>query len=132
MRVTHLLDTDVAIEILRGRDAAVRSRLQEADRGLAVSAVTVMELAYGASRSSDPGRNSKAVDAFLGLVGVEDFDTEAASHAGEIRAELAADGEPIGAYDVLIAGHARSRGLVVVTRNVREFARVPGLRVEVW
>jgi len=129
--MAHLLDTDVSIEILRRRDPAIRARLAETPE-VAVSTITVAELCYGAARASDPSANRAAVEEFLAHVTVLDLDSEAAAHAGEIRTELAAAGRPIGAYDLLIAGQARSRGFVVVTRNVKEFDRVAGLRVETW
>lgn len=72
------------------------------------------------------------MDEFLALVDTIDFDSSAATHAGQIRAVLGSAGTPIGSYDALIAAHARSRGLVVVTNNLREFERVPGLLVEDW
>lgn len=99
---------------------------------MAVSTITVAELAYGVERSSRPDQNRGAVEEFLALLEVMPLDASAAEHAGRIRAELAITGTPIGAYDALIAGQARSRGLVVVTNNTREFARVPGLLLEDW
>lgn len=99
---------------------------------MAVSTVTVAELHSGVERSSDPSRNRRATEAFLALLVVQSFSTAAAEHAGEIRAALATSGRPIGAYDVLLAAHARAGGLTVVTNNKREFERVPGLLVEDW
>jgi tRNA(fMet)-specific endonuclease VapC len=73
-----------------------------------------------------------AVSEFLAFLDVLPFDAAAAEHAGDIRAVLADEGTPIGGYDVLIAGHARSQGMTVVTNNRREFDRIPGLLVEDW
>ena len=126
-----LLDTDIAIEILRKRDAALRARLAE-EGAVGCSSVSLYELRFGASRSRVSRNDHAAVDELTSVVDFVDFDVEAARHAGEIRAELAAVGTPIGPYDVMIAGHARSLGLVLVTRNAREFARVRGLVVERW
>ena len=127
-----LLDTDILIEVLRGLADDLRTAfLANSDR-IAVSTVSVMELAFGSGRSMDPSGSRAAVKEFLGFVTILDFDAAAADDAGELRAELAGLGTPIGAYDVMIAGQARSRGLTVVTRNVREFDRVPGLLVETW
>ena len=99
---------------------------------LAVSTITVAELHLGVGRSSDPGHNGRAVAELLAFLEVLPFDAAAAEHAGEIRAVLAQLGTPIGGYDVLIAGHARSQGMTVVTKNRREFDRVPGLLVTDW
>lgn len=132
MTLTHLLDTDVVIDVLRNRQDEARERLAAMGSGVAVSAVTVMELAYGAARSGDPHASRSAVDEFLSFVTVVELDVDAATHAGEVRAELAASGRPIGAYDVLIAGTARSRGMLLVTGNVGEFGRVDGLRLSPW
>jgi tRNA(fMet)-specific endonuclease VapC len=97
-----------------------------------VSTITVAELQFGAERSQDPLQNRRSYEAFLALVDVQPFSSAAAEHSGEIRAALAKSGRPIGSYDALIAGHARAAGLVMVTNNVREFDRVPGLIVEDW
>ena len=91
-----------------------------------------MEPIYGAEKSANPERNLADVEGFAARLDVLPYDEHAAAHTGELRAELARVGKPIGPYDQMIAGHARSRGLVLVTNNVREFERVPGLRVEDW
>ena len=129
--MTHLLDTDVCITVLRGRDRRAQTRLREMP-GTAVSAITVAELAYGAARSRAPDTNRAEVRGLTAALRVIELDVEAAWHAGQIRADLAQRGIPIGGYDVLIAGVARSRDLTLVTGNVREFRRVPDLRVEKW
>jgi tRNA(fMet)-specific endonuclease VapC len=91
-----------------------------------------MELEYGVERSTQPEAMRRDVDGLLNLLTVKDFDRSAARHASEIRAILANQGTPIGPLDTLIAGHARSLGLVVVTHNLREFCRVPDLQSEDW
>ena len=128
----YLLDTNIAIFVLRNRSAQLQARFVEARGELAISSVSVAELAYGAEKSERPTENRRAVEEFLALLDVLDFDSAAASHSGQIRASLAAAGTPIGGYDVLIAGQARSRGLVVVTNNTCEFERVSGLLIEDW
>ena len=128
----YLLDTNFAIFVLRNRSAQLGARFVEARGELAISSVSVAELAYGAEKSERPTENRRAVEEFLALLDVLDFDSAAASHSGQIRASLAAAGTPIGGYDVLIAGQARSRGLVVVTNNTCEFERVSGLLIEDW
>ncbi|GMA23130.1 ribonuclease VapC [Luteimicrobium album] len=131
-RQRFVLDTDVVIDALRSRSPVLLQRFSEHDDALAVSAMTVAELQYGAARSSAPSSNRAAVDEFLAFLDVLPFDAVAAAHAGEIRGALAAAGTPIGGGDVLIAGHARSVGAVLVTGNVRELSRVDGLRVVDW
>ncbi|MFE5335120.1 type II toxin-antitoxin system VapC family toxin [Isoptericola sp. NPDC056573] len=132
MSSLYMLDTNILIALLRDEGDTARPRLRDAEGRIAVSAISEMELEYGIERSRDPGRNRQAVDELLSLVEVVPFETTAAMHAGRIRAVLAGRGTPIGPYDALLAGHARSLGMVVVTHNVREFARVPGLEVEDW
>lgn len=131
MGLTYLLDTDVAVEVTRKRDRALIARLSDAGR-VGVSVISVAELHFGAEKSMEPRVTHSGVDEFLGAADILDFDAEAARHAGDIRFALGRAGTPIGPYDVLIAGHARSRGLIVATRNDREFRRVDGLRVERW
>lgn len=132
MSARYLLDTNILIFALRSRTIELRDRLREREGRLAVSTISVAELEHGVVRSSDAARNRRAVSQLLAITRVLPFDGAAAEHAGDIRAVLADAGTPIGAYDVLIAGHARSQGLAVVTNNRREFDRVPGLLVEDW
>lgn len=129
--MSHLLDTDACISILRGHDPVARTRLSQMSR-VAVCSVTVAELAYGAARSQAPAANKDEVHRFIASVDVVDLDQLSAWHSGDIRAALATKGTPIGGYDLLIAGVARAHDLTLVTGNVREFERVPGLRVEGW
>ena len=132
MSIGYLLDTNILIFVLRDRAPWLGERLAQHEGRLAVSTVTASELQYGVQRSSQPVQNGAAVSSMLSLVEVLPFDEHAAEHAGQIRATLAQAGTPIGAYDALIAGYARSAGLIVVTNNVKEFDRVPGLLVEDW
>ena len=90
------------------------------------------ELLHGAAKSARPIENRTEVERFANRLEVLPFDADAAAHAGDIRATLEREGRQIGGYDVLIAGHARSRGLIVVTGNLGEFDRVDGLRCEDW
>ncbi|MFY9712486.1 MAG: type II toxin-antitoxin system VapC family toxin [Microbacterium sp.] len=128
----YLLDTNILIFLLRRLRPSILERMQQASGSIYVSTISVAELSYGASRSADPMRNRIAVEELLSRLNVADFDAAAAHHSGEIRAELAAAGRPIGGYDVLLAGQARAAGLTMVTNNVGEFERVPGLSVEDW
>jgi tRNA(fMet)-specific endonuclease VapC len=127
----YLLDTNAVIAILNDSKskAANRARTHRmAD--IAISSIAVHELFYGAFKSPRPQRNAALVDTIA--FPVIEFDREDARQAGEIRALLATKGTPIGPYDVLIAGQAVARNMTLVTRNMREFPRVPGLRTEDW
>lgn len=132
MGVTHLIDTDVVINALRGPGPDLAASLLAHDGNLAVSAISVTELTYGALRARDRDESLDVVEEFLDSVVVLEFETRAARVAGAIRTELAAQGTPIGPYDALIAGQARAEGLILATGNVREFERVEGLQVENW
>ena len=127
-----MLDTNLCIRVIRDRPKGLQERFNEATPGLCISVVTVAELFYGAEKSAKPVEGRRQVMDFTGRIDVLDFDTDAAAHYGEIRAALERQGQAIGPYDLMIAGHARSRGLVVVTGNLWEFNRVDGLRCEDW
>ena len=128
----YLLDTNFCIRVIRDRPASLRPRFNAEAGALCISDVVLFELLYGAERSARPAENRKVVERFAARLSVLPFDSDAAAHTAEIRASLERQGLVIGAYDLMIAGHARSRGLVVVTGNLREFARVEGLRSEDW
>lgn len=128
----YLLDTNICIYTIKNKPPEVRALFNEHQAQLCISAITLMELIYGAEKSAAPTRNMAVVEGFAARLEVLDYDSEAAAHSGQLRAELSADGRSIGPYDQMIAGHARARGLVVVTNNMKEFERVPGLRVENW
>lgn len=127
-----MLDTNIAIYTMKNRPEAVRAAFNAHAGQMCVSSITQMELIYGAEKSANPTRNLADVEGFIARLEVLDFNSAAAIHAGQIRAELAVKGTPIGPYDQMIAGHARSLGLIVVTNNLAEFQRVPGLRVDNW
>ncbi|MBA1192495.1 tRNA(fMet)-specific endonuclease VapC [Pseudomonas entomophila] len=127
-----MLDTNICIFTIKNRPPFVRETFKRHHGQLCISTVTLMELIYGAEKSSDPERNLADVEGFAARLEVLDYDQAAAAHSGQIRAELARVGRPIGPFDTMIAGHARSRGLTVITNNRREFDRVVGLRVEDW
>lgn len=130
--IEYLLDTNIVIYTMRDRPPEIRTRFTRNYGLMAISTVTLMELYYGSENSDDPPENRSIIEGFVARLELLQYDEEAAFHTGLVRKELKTLGQPIGAYDGMIAGHARSRGLVLVTRNVREFARVPGLRVERW
>lgn len=99
---------------------------------MCISTVTLGELIFGAERSQQVERNLADIEAMVARIEVLPLDNEAAYHFGQIRAELYRIGQPIGPYDMMIAAHARSMGLIVVTNNTKEFKRVSGLRLENW
>jgi tRNA(fMet)-specific endonuclease VapC len=127
-----MLDTNIVIYTMKNKPASVRSAFKKHDGRMCISSITYMELVYGAERSANPERNLTSLEGFIARIDVLPLDDSAAVHAGQIRAELANLGTPIGPYDQLIAGHARSRGLVLVTNNENEFSSVSGLRLENW
>ena len=128
----YLLDTNLCIRVLRDRPAGLRDRFNAEASGLCISTIVLTELLHGAAKSARPIENREEVERFVARLTLLPFDEEAAAHAGDIRATLERTGKMIGGYDVLIAGHARSKGLVVVTGNLGEFTRVDGLRCEDW
>ncbi|ANK76032.1 plasmid maintenance protein (plasmid) [Ensifer adhaerens] len=128
----YMLDTNICIYTVRNRPQQVREAFNRHHGQLCISSVSLMELICGAERSAMPERNLSVIEGFAARLEVLNYDQAAASHTGQLRAELARSGTPIGPYDQLIAGHARSQGLILVTNNRREFDRVPGLRVEDW
>ena len=129
----YLLDTNICIYVIRRRPPQVLARFQRYGVGeLGLSTVTLAELQYGVAKSAFPARNQQALDAFTLPLEIVPFDAAAARAYGPIRAALERQGTPIGAMDLLIAAHALSLDVIVATNNTREFARVPGLRVENW
>lgn len=130
------LDTNAVIAAINAGASPVRDRLQVVfDRGetICISTIVLFELWYGVAKSTRREHNSAKLAGFTGgPVRALQFDSEDAEEAGEIRAQLHRAGTPIGYYDLLIAAQARRRNAVLVTANVREFARVPGLQLEDW
>lgn len=131
---TKLLDTNVCVAAIRGHADIVRRLAEELTEGeLRISIITVFELVFGAAKSGRlPGELTKVRRFIDRGPATVDLDRGDAEMAGRLRAELAARGETIGAYDLLIAGQARARGWLVVTGNTREFARIEGLVIENW
>ncbi|MGA2270836.1 MAG: PIN domain-containing protein [Bryobacteraceae bacterium] len=130
---TYLLDTDIAIELLRGRNVHVAEQLASRNRNaIFLSTVTVAELMFGALRSWKPQESTVICRQFCSAFQLVELDQDAGERSGVIRADLESRGEGIGAYDVLIAGIASARGHVLATHNVREFGRVAGLQIEDW
>ena len=128
----YLLDTNLCVRVLRDRTPGLREKFNREADALATSTIVLTELLHGAAKSSRPDANRREVEHFAARLEVLAYDTAAAHHAADIRATLERRGRSIGGYDVLIAGHARSRGLIVVTGNRGEFDRVDGLICEDW
>lgn len=127
-----MLDTNILIYTVKNKPEVVRQQFEAHDSEICASSITAMELLYGAHKSQAVRRNLDVIEGLLGRIELLDFDLSAAEHAGQIRAELAAAGNQIGPFDVMIAGHARSRGFCLVTNNESEFSRVGGLRLTNW
>jgi tRNA(fMet)-specific endonuclease VapC len=127
-----LLDTNLCIRVLRDRPPSLRERFNRQADALAISTIVLTELLHGAAKSARPEANRREVENFAARLEVLPYDAAAAHHAADIRATRERQGRSIGGYDVLIAGHARSRALIVVTGNRDEFGRVEGLRCEDW
>ena len=131
--IRYLLDTNICIYIIKQHPKHVIEHLRTLLVGdVAISAITLAELEYGAAKSSRPEQNREALIAFTAPLEVLPFDDDASLHYGEIRADLERSGMVIGAMDMLIAAHARSRSLKLVTNNSREFQRIHGLDIENW
>ncbi len=129
----YMLDTNICIYIMKKKPEKVLQRFkEEMDRGICISSITLAELEYGVQHSADPARNEQALIRFLAPLSIVPFEGSAASEYGKIRAGLQSKGTPIGPLDMLITAHARAETMVLVTNNVREFERVPGLRLENW
>jgi tRNA(fMet)-specific endonuclease VapC len=127
----YLLDTNVVIGLLSDQRSKLARRVRrENPAEIAISAIVVHELFYGAYKSQHTAQNAALIESLQ--FEVVEFDKEDARQAAEVRALLIARGTPIGPYDVLIAGQARSRDVTLVTHNTKEFGRVPGLRCDDW
>lgn len=130
--IRYLLDTCYCIEVIRNRSAAPVERFNTEADALCISTVVLTELLFGAAKSTDPATGRAEVQKFADRLEVLAYDEPAAHHTGLIRADLRRRGATIDSYDAMIAGQARSRGLTVVTGNLREFQRVDDLQCEDW
>ncbi|RSC81903.1 type II toxin-antitoxin system tRNA(fMet)-specific endonuclease VapC [Acinetobacter haemolyticus] len=117
---------------IKQRPLAVKERFNAVSTQLCISSITVAELIFGAENSQMPEKNLKVVEDFLSRLQILDYGVDAAIQYGNIKAQLKRKGQPIGENDLHIAAHARSRGLILVTNNTREFERVPALQIENW
>jgi tRNA(fMet)-specific endonuclease VapC len=129
----YLLDTNICIYIIKKRPASVLKKFESLSLGdVAISSITLAELYYGIMKSSNPRKNQEALDKFLIPLEILDFDYAATIEYGKIRADLEKKGTPIGPLDTLIASHAKSLKLTLVTNNEKEFERIPDLKIENW
>ena len=128
----YLLDTNIVIHVIKQRPRIALDRFNREHGHMAVSSITLAEMIHGAEKSNDPSRNLAAVEDFCSRLVVLAYGEKAAWHYGSIRAALEKMGMTIGVNDLHIAGHARSEGLTLVSNNLREFERVPGLTLDNW
>lgn len=131
--MSFMLDTNICIYAIKNKPEQVLQRLKDnMQNGLYISSVTLAELEYGIEKSAQPEKNRLALLQFLSIMEVLPFDEFAAAEYGKICAQLQKQGTPIGTMDMLIAAHAKAEDMVLVTNNVREFERVPDLKIENW
>ena len=129
----YMLDTNICIYAIKNKPEQVLVNLKKhLQDGLCISSITLAELYHGVQKSSFVEKNTLALVNFISVLEILSFDDKAALEYGEICAYLQRKGTPIGTMDMLIAGHARSEKLILVTNNMREFERVPNLKIENW
>ena len=129
----YMLDTNICIYAIKHKPEKVFQKLQEVEsEDVCVSSVTYAELVHGVEKSAAVEKNRLALSMLLANIEILDFDVDAADCYGKIRANLEKKGTPIGPLDMMIAGHALSRGYTVVTNNVKGFSRVSNLKIENW
>ncbi|MFP4429919.1 MAG: type II toxin-antitoxin system VapC family toxin [Spirochaetaceae bacterium] len=129
----YMLDTDTCIYVINESPQGVFDRFKQERVGdVGLSSISLSELHYGAEKSSNPGKNLSALENFIAPLEVLEYGEQEAEEYGQIRSYLEKRGEPIGSMDMLIAAHARSIGVTLVTNNSREFKKVPGLPIETW
>ena len=128
----YLLDTNIVIYVIKRRPIEVKSKFNENAGRMAISAITLSELYHGAEKSAKVAQNLQVIGEFASHLQVLPYTAKASQQYGAIRSRLEVSGQPIGVNDLHIAAQARSEGLVVVTNNMSEFARIPGLMVENW
>jgi tRNA(fMet)-specific endonuclease VapC len=128
----YMLDTNIVIYVIKRRPIEVLEVFNRHAGQLCMSAITLAELLHGAEKSAMPEHNLRQVEDFVSRLEVLECGSKAASHYGDIRADLERKGTPIGVNDLHIAGHARAEGLTLVTNNLSEFERVDALRLDNW
>jgi tRNA(fMet)-specific endonuclease VapC len=128
----YMLDTNICIYVMKTYPPGLREKFNSLAEQLCISSITLGELHYGAEKSARRAENLRAIENFAARLEVLAFGGKAATHYGQLRAEVERSGTPCGLHYMQIGGHARSEGLILVTNNTREFDRMPGLRVENW
>jgi len=126
-----MLDTDISSYIIQRRPATLLERFEKHAETLNVSVITAAELRFGAEKAGWP-KLAELIEAYLERLAILDWTNEVTSHYVRIRSELERSGEPIGNMDLLIASHAVSQRMTLVTNNIKHFSSIPGLKVEVW
>jgi tRNA(fMet)-specific endonuclease VapC len=126
-----MLDTDISSYIIKRRPVTLAERFQKHAETLSVSVMTAAELRFGAEKAGRP-KLAELVEAYLERLAILDWTNEVSGHYARIRSELERSGKPIGNMDLLIASHAVSQRMILVTNNLKHFSNVPGLKVEVW
>ncbi len=130
--LAYLLDTHIVIYVIKRKPVEVLATFNANSTRMAISVITLAELLHGAEKSSRPTANFSIVEDFVSRLEVLPYTSKAAWHYAHIRATLERQGQSIGVNDLHIAAHARSEGLILVTNNLAEFARVPGLQLQNW
>ena len=129
----YMLDTNICVYFIKKKPVSVMKKFyEELDTGLCISAITLAELKYGIEKSQAFEKNKAVLQEFLEVIPVLPFPVSAADTYGKIRSYLEKRGTPIGMMDMLIAAHAKTENLILVTNNTREFERVPDLKLENW
>jgi len=128
----YLLDTNTLIYFFKGQGSVAEHLLALSPQQIAIPSIVLFELEYGIARSSSPEKRASQLKELVSLIQVLPFTSKEAQMAAQLRAELARTGQPIGPFDVLIAGTALAHQAILVTRNEKEFGRVSGLKIENW
>ena len=128
----YMLDTNILIYAMKKRPAHVKKRFNQHVGQMCISSISLGELVFGAEHSLQVERNLADIEMMIAQLDVLPFGMIEANHFGRIRSELYRIGQPIGPYDMMIAGHARATGMILVTNNEKEFVRVKGLLIENW
>ena len=128
----YLLDTNIVIYVIKQKPLEALKVFNKNANRMAISAITLAELIYGAEKSANVEKNLNVIEDFISHLEVLPYGIAATQHYGQIKAFLERAGQPIGVNDIHIAAHARSHGLTLVTNNMSEFKRVPNLALENW
>lgn len=128
----YMLDTNILIYAMKNRPAQLKKRFNQHVGQMCISSISLGELVFGAEHSLQVERNLADIEMMIAQLDVLPFGMIEANHFGRIRSELYRIGQPIGPYDMMIAGHARATGMILVTNNEKEFVRVKGLLIENW